>query len=97
MSCGAGHRCGSDPTLLWLCHRLVATALIRPLAWEPQYATDAALEKTKDKKKKKIIADIYFTTIMTFYNIAIVLSFCYFFSVSSSIYKNLVDQFSTNS
>ena len=34
MSCGVGYRRGSDPTLLWLWHRLVATALIRPLAWE---------------------------------------------------------------
>ena len=40
-----GHRRGSDPTLLWLWHRPVATALIRPLAWEPPYATGAAQEK----------------------------------------------------
>ena len=26
MSCGAGHRCGSDPVWLWLCCRLAATA-----------------------------------------------------------------------
>ena len=32
--------------------RPVATALITPLAWEPPYAVDAALEKTKKKKKK---------------------------------------------
>jgi len=31
--------------------RLVATALIRPLAWEPPYAMGAALDKTKKKKK----------------------------------------------
>ena len=30
----------------------VATAPIRPLAWEPPYATCATLEKTKKKKKK---------------------------------------------
>ena len=35
VSCGVGHRHGSDPTLLWLWHRSAATALIRPLAWEP--------------------------------------------------------------
>ena len=34
MSCGAGRRCGSDPVLLWLWRRLVATPPIRPLAWE---------------------------------------------------------------
>ena len=35
--------------LLWLRHRPVAVALIRPLAWEPPYAEGAAL---KIKKKK---------------------------------------------
>ena len=50
--CGVGRRHGSDPVLLWLWRRLVATALIRPLAWEPPYATGAALEKDKKKKKR---------------------------------------------
>ena len=42
-----------DPALLWFwwCGR-AATAPIRPLAWEPQYAAGAALEKAKRKKKK---------------------------------------------
>jgi len=43
-----------DLALLWLWCRLVASALIRPLAWEPLYATDAALEKTKRQNKIKI-------------------------------------------
>jgi len=47
MCSGVGHRCGLDLALLWLWHRLVATAPIRPLAWEPPYATGVALEKTK--------------------------------------------------
>ena len=34
VSCVAGCRRGSDPTLLWLWLRPVATAPIRPLAWE---------------------------------------------------------------
>ena len=42
MSCGVGHRHGWDPTLL-----------IGPLAWEPPYATGAALEKGKKTKKQK--------------------------------------------
>ena len=46
-------RRGSDPALLWLWRRLVATALIRPLAWEPPYAAGAALEKAERQKKKK--------------------------------------------
>ena len=58
MTCGVGRRRGSDPALLWLWRRPVATAPIRPLAWEPPYAVGAAQEiattttKTKDKKKK---------------------------------------------
>ena len=65
MSCGVGRRRGSDPALLWLWRRPVATAPIQPLAWEPPYAAGAAQEiptttttkdkKTKDKKKKKFI------------------------------------------
>ena len=53
MSCGVGRRHGSDPQLLWLWCRLAAVAPIRPLAWEPPYATRAALEKGKKTEKKK--------------------------------------------
>ena len=45
MSCGVGRRRGSDPMLLWLWRRLAATALIRPLAWEPPCAMGVAIEK----------------------------------------------------
>ena len=51
MSYGVGRRHSSDPALLWLRQRVVATAPIRPLAWEPPYATGAALEKKKKKKR----------------------------------------------
>ena len=59
--CGVGCRRGSDPALLWLWRRPVATAPIQPLAWEPPYAAEAAQEiattttkrqKTKQNKKK---------------------------------------------
>ena len=53
MSCGVDRRCGSDPKLLWPCLRLVATALIGPLAWEHPYAVGVALERQKDKQKQK--------------------------------------------
>jgi len=53
VSCGIGHRCGSDPTLLWLWHRPAATAPIRSLAWVPPYAMGVALKGQKTKKKKK--------------------------------------------
>ena len=51
MSCGVARRHGLDLEWLWLW--LAATALIRPLAWEPPYAAGVAREKTKKKKKKK--------------------------------------------
>ena len=55
VSCGVRHRCGLDPTLLQLWHRpgavaliqSLATALIRPLAWEPPNVAGTVLEKTK--------------------------------------------------
>ena len=43
MSCGVGLRLGLDPTLLWLWCRLMAMALIRPLAWELPCAMGSAL------------------------------------------------------
>ena len=52
MSCGIGRRRGSDPPLLWLWHSPVATAPIRPLAWEePPYAEGVAQEIAKRQKK----------------------------------------------
>ena len=54
LSCGVGCRCGSDHVFLWLCLRPEATAVIRPLAWEPPYATGVALEKIKRPKKKPL-------------------------------------------
>ena len=53
MSSGVGCRRGSDPALLRLWRRPVATAPIQPLAWEPPYAAGAALEKAKRQKKRK--------------------------------------------
>ena len=56
MSCGVGCRRGSDPAWLWLWRRTAATALIRPLAWEPPYVSGMAPEKAKKKKKIKFEA-----------------------------------------
>ena len=50
VSCGLGRRHGLDPALLWLWRRLVATAPIRPLGWEPPYAAGAAQEIAKRQK-----------------------------------------------
>ena len=54
MSCGVGHRCGSNLVLLGLWHRPEATALIRPLAWELPYAA-SVVPKRQDKKEKKAL------------------------------------------
>ena len=51
VTCGVGRRLRSDPAWLWLWYRAVVTAPIRPLAWEPPYATGAALKIPKKKKK----------------------------------------------
>ena len=53
MNSGVGYRRGSDLALLCLWCSLVATAPIRPLAWEPPNATGAALEMAKRQKKKE--------------------------------------------
>ena len=53
MSCGVGHRRSSDLELLWLWCRPVATAPIRPLAWEPPYALGSSPRKGKKTNKKK--------------------------------------------
>ena len=45
MSCGVGHRHGSDLAWLWLWCKPAAAALIHPLAWEPPCVTGSALKK----------------------------------------------------
>ena len=53
VSYDVGCRHSLDLVLLWC--RPATTALTRPLAWEPPYATSAALkgQKTKKEKRKK--------------------------------------------
>ena len=48
MSFGVGCRCGLDLSLLWLCHRLAAAALIQPLAWELPHASSTAVKTKKE-------------------------------------------------
>ena len=52
MSCGVGHRRGSDLALLWPWCRLAAAAPIQPLAWEFPYTMDVALKRQKLKINK---------------------------------------------
>ena len=50
---------GLDLALLWLWHRLAATAPIRPLGWEPPHAMGVALKRQKTKTlKKKCVVNI---------------------------------------
>ena len=49
LSCGVGHRRGSDPVLLWLWCRPAAVALILPLAWKFPYAVGMDLPKKGQK------------------------------------------------
>ena len=65
MSCGVGHRCGSDPALLWLWCRQAAVAPIPPPAWDPPYAMNAALKSKKQKTKKPKTAN--YLCMHTFY------------------------------
>ena len=58
LSCDVGHRCGLDPTLLWLWCKPAAIALNRPLAWELPYATSVALKS--EKKKLKLAFSVNF-------------------------------------
>ena len=44
VTCGVGRRRGLDPAWLWLWLQLLFN---RPLAWEPSYATGAALKRQK--------------------------------------------------
>ena len=50
MTYGVACQCSSDSAVPWLWHRLEATSLIRPLAWELPYATGVAL-KMKERKE----------------------------------------------
>ena len=52
MSCSVGRRYGLGPVLLRLWLRPVASAPIRPLAWESPYAADVALKKKKKEGGK---------------------------------------------
>ena len=54
MSCGVGHRHGSDLALLWLWHRLEATSRIRLLALESPYARGVAKKEKKNGLLRKI-------------------------------------------
>ena len=54
MSCSAGCRYGSDPTLLWLWCRPATTAPNWPLAWELLYAIGVPPPKSRKEERKEI-------------------------------------------
>ena len=53
MSCGVGHRHGSDPASKWLWRRPEVAAQIGPLAWQILYAAGVDL-KRKEKKNERV-------------------------------------------
>ena len=58
VTCGVGQRCGLDLALLQLWHRLAATGLFQPLAWEPPICLRYSPKKYKKKKicyKTKVV------------------------------------------
>ena len=55
MSCGVGHRHGSDLALLWLWCRLEAAALIRPLTWELALAAGVSIKRKRKRKKRVFV------------------------------------------
>ena len=59
MSCGVGHRHGSN---LWLWCRLVAIAPIWPLAWEPPYTADLKKKKEEEKSYAFLLMLIFLHT-----------------------------------
>ena len=54
MSCGVGHRRGSDPALLWLWHRSAGAALIQSLAWKLPDLRVQPLKKWLSSKGQEI-------------------------------------------
>ena len=73
MSCDVGHRPGSHSVLLWLWYRLVATAPIGPLAWEPPYAMGVVLKTflkiEKIKNSTSITSHFFFCKNIKFYSL----------------------------
>ena len=67
---GVGHRCGSEPVLLWVWCSPEPAAPIRPLARELSYATPAA-----QKRRKKRIFYGFFPKIRMAY-VLILLPLC---------------------
>ena len=59
VSCGVGHRCGSDPMLLWLWCRWVATALISTHSLRTSICPGNSPKKTKKKKSFELYPNCY--------------------------------------
>ena len=58
MSCGVGHRRGSDLALLCLWCRPAAEAPVWPLSWELPYAAHAALKKKESERKQSKLLNL---------------------------------------
>ena len=51
MSCSVGHRCGSDPALLW--HSPAVADSIQPLSWELPHVAGVALKSKKNNNDNR--------------------------------------------
>lgn len=94
MTCGVGHRHGSDLVLVWLWYRPAAIAPIGPLAWDPLYAAGAALKSKKKKerkrkKKKKKETPVKNDLLEAKYH-AILCSHCVIIRLSSRVNKSIL-------
>ena len=74
VSCGIGHRHGSDPTFLWLWCRPAAAAPIQPLAWEFPCVVSVALKRRKKKKFWKLQ---FFHSLILYYQLEIIYKAAY--------------------
>ena len=89
MSCGVGHRHGSDLSLLWLWHKPATTALTRLLAWEPPYAVSVGLKR---QKKKEIYWHLSYCFMMCLLNIPTFHDYIRsFFNLIFNLYWSIVD------
>ena len=67
MSSGVGRKCSLDLALLWLWHRLAATAPIQPVSWELPYAMGTVLkiQKKKTMTQKDTCTRMFIATLST--------------------------------
>ena len=82
MSCGVDCRRVLDLALLWLWCGPVATAPIRPLAWDLPYAMGEALKR----KRKKIMSNVEHNFIFLYFFLCDMPDYAQFFSIGLLVF-----------